>query len=448
MACPDPTELACFALRTLEPAAMARVDQHVDSCATCRAASSALVTASRGELVEGAAWARPELPIGAQLDRFVILHELGEGAASVVYAAYDPELDRKVALKVLRSRGRTVDDKLLREGRALARLDHPNVVGVYEVGNADGQLYIALALVEGVTARQWVAIERRTWRAVRDVYVAAGRGLAALHRAGLVHRDVKPDNIVVAGDGQVRLVDFGLVGAGAGAGTPRYMAPEGNGDPRGDLYSLAASLGEALAGAQVPRRVRAAIARAMAPEPALRFASVEAWLAALADPPRWRSAIAAALVVGVTAAAGAFYVSHDTGPGCVVDSPLDAEERAGVAAAIARSGRGHAAATSRRVVPKLEGFAKAWRAERHATCEAYHERQAISAERFDRQVACLERQQRVFDATVTSLREADASVVDRAIELVGGLPVLSDCRDDAALARTEPLPSAPGARAA
>src|SRR5512134_3819788 len=149
MPCPDPTELARFALRTLDPDAAARVQEHVDTCATCRAASSALVSASRGELIEGAAWTRPDLAVGAQLDRFVILHELGEGAASVVYAAYDPELDRKVALKVLRSRGGAVDDKRLREGRALAKLNDPTVVGVYEVGNAAGQLFIALELVEG-----------------------------------------------------------------------------------------------------------------------------------------------------------------------------------------------------------------------------------------------------------------------------------------------------------
>ena len=85
MACPDPTELACFALRTLDASAMARVQEHVDTCATCRAASSALVTASRGEVVESTSWARPQLAVGATLDRFVILHELGEGAASVVY---------------------------------------------------------------------------------------------------------------------------------------------------------------------------------------------------------------------------------------------------------------------------------------------------------------------------------------------------------------------------
>jgi eukaryotic-like serine/threonine-protein kinase len=449
MPCPDPTELACFALRKLDTEATAKIQAHVDTCATCRAASSALVTASRGELPDGAAWPRPELAVGATLDRFVILHELGEGAASVVYAAYDPELDRKVALKVLRSRGGTVDDKLLREGRALAKLAHPNVVGVYEVGNADGQLYIALELVEGVTVRQWSAIERRSWRAVRDVYVAAARGLAALHRAGLVHRDVKPDNIVVAGNGQVRLVDFGLVGAGASAGTPKYMAPEGNVDARSDLFSLASSFDESLGTTQTPRRIRTAIARAMSREATLRFSSVDGLLAELADRPRWHYAVPAALAIGALGAGGAFYLARgDSGTSCAIDAPWTGQDRKAVAAAIDKSGRSHAAATSQRVLPKLDAFASAWRTERFATCEAYHERHAISAERFDRQVACLERQQRTFTATVARLRSGDASVVDHAIDLVATLPVLADCRDDGALARTEPLPNTPGARAA
>lgn len=448
--CPDSTELARFALRTLGDEAYARVQQHVDVCGACRAASSALVTASRGERVEDAAtWTRPSLAVGAQLDRFVILHELGEGAASVVYAAYDPELDRKVALKVLRSRGGAVDEKLLREGRALAKLNHPNVVGVYEVGDAEGQLYIALELVEGVTVRQWAAIERRDWREVRDVYVAAGRGLAALHRAGLVHRDVKPDNIVVAGEGRVRLVDFGLVGAGAGAGTPKYMAPEGSADARSDLFSFAMSFEETLGGVRVPSRVRAAIARGRSEDAAGRQASVDEMIAAIGERARWRIAVPAALVVGAVATGAVMYaVREDAAAVCDIAPAWSVGERADVGGAIERSGRKHAATTKARVVSMLDEIATAWRAERVATCEAYHERKAISAERFDRQVACLDRQHRAFAVTIAKLRAGDAAVVDHAIELANALPTVAECKDDTVLARSEPLPTAPGTREA
>jgi tetratricopeptide (TPR) repeat protein len=475
--CPSAAELACYTLRVLSPDDTARVQTHVDACGDCRAASSAVVTISRSdELASGdgaRGWTGARLAPGATLDRYVILHELGEGAASVVYAAYDPELDRKVALKLLRSRGADVDDRLLREGRALARLSHPNIVTVYEVGGAGEQLYIALELVEGVTARQWAAVAPRTWRAVRDVHAAAGRGLAALHAAGLVHRDVKPDNIVVAADGRVRLVDLGLVGAGAGAGTPAYMAPElRDGDARGDAasdqYALAASLAEALAGASdgvvgapplariaelaAPRKVRAALARALATTPGARFASVDAFLAELADRPRWQIAVPAAVVVGAAASAAIVLGlgrGEDTArcadAGAAMYPPaLEAK----VIDAIATSDRPHAAATGERVVPKLASTAREWRTARTAVCTAYHERHAISAERFDREVACLERQRAGLEAAAAHIGGGGGDAIDHAITLVAALPAVDECKDEAALARTEPLPPEAGKRGA
>ncbi len=437
---------------------MAVVQEHVDACALCRAASSALVTASREEPAAlSAAEARPRLAAGALVDRFVILHELGEGAASVVYAAYDPELDRKVALKLLRSRGPSVDDKLLREGRALAKLSHPNVVSVYEVGDADGQLYIALELVAGVTVRQWTKLTSRRWREIRDVYVAAARGLAALHRVGLVHRDVKPDNIVVAADGQVRLVDFGLVGAGAGAGTPAYMAPEGNVDARSDLYSLCAALAESLGGREaidtpgrlaVPRRVRGAIARGMSRSPGQRFASADAWITAIVDRPAWRVAVPAAVLAGVGATAVAWSAANGHGPSCAVASPWTAAERAAILVPFERSARPHARDTERLAVTRLERFATTWSEARRALCTSYTDRREISAERYDRHVACLERVRQAFSATVTRLGRVSDDTVDHAMDLVGALPVIEHCREEAASARTEPLPTDPAARAA
>jgi len=186
--------------------------------------------------------------------RYVVLRELGAGGMGVVYAAYDPELDRKVALKLLRaSEGGTgtgagtrtsAHGRLLREAKALAQLSHPNVVAVHDVGEHEGRVYLAMEFVEGKTLGSWAKARRRRWQEVLEVYLAAGRGLAAAHACGLVHRDVKPENLVLGKDGRVRVLDFGLVrlrsrgpnrpiqehrGAGTGAGTESGTATGGGG---------------------------------------------------------------------------------------------------------------------------------------------------------------------------------------------------------------------------
>jgi eukaryotic-like serine/threonine-protein kinase len=148
---------------------------------------------------------------GDRVGRYVVLSQIGQGGMSVVYLAYDPELDRKVALKLLRLGllNREGKQRLLREAQALARLSHPNVVPVYDVGTFTDQAFVAMEFVEGVSLKRWLR-EPRTWREVLPIMIAAGRGLAAAHAAGLVHRDVKPDNVLLGIDGRVRVVDFGL----------------------------------------------------------------------------------------------------------------------------------------------------------------------------------------------------------------------------------------------
>src|SRR5262245_49883348 len=174
-------------------------------------------------------------PCGGCVGRFVVRRAIGAGGAGRVVAAYDPVLDREIALKLLRGGGTAAGDaRLIQEAQAMARLSHPNVVAIHEAGVADGQVYLVMELVDGGTLRGWLAAPR-SWREVRDRFVEAGRGLAAAHDAGLVHRDFKPDNVLVGGDGRARVTDFGLVRglpcdrddhAAAVVGTPRYMAPE------------------------------------------------------------------------------------------------------------------------------------------------------------------------------------------------------------------------------
>ncbi|HFE46091.1 MAG TPA: serine/threonine protein kinase [Nannocystis exedens] len=156
-----------------------------------------------------------------EIGRYVVLRRLGSGGMGVVYLGYDRELDRNVAIKLLRARGTSGEAKdraaarLLREARALARIDHPNVIAVYEVGTDRGAVFIAMERVLGQTLADWQCEQKRDWRKIVELYTQAGRGLAAAHAAGLIHRDFKPSNVLVdtSGDGlemRARVVDFGL----------------------------------------------------------------------------------------------------------------------------------------------------------------------------------------------------------------------------------------------
>jgi tetratricopeptide (TPR) repeat protein/predicted Ser/Thr protein kinase len=149
---------------------------------------------------------------GRTIGRYVVLYELGSGGMGVVYAAYDPELDRKIALKLLHGdtaspRGR---QRLMREAKAIAKLSHTNVVTVHDVGTYEGRVFVAMEFIDGVTLRQWLRERPRAWNEVLDVLVAAGAGLAAAHAADLIHRDFKPDNVLVDRTGRVVVLDFGL----------------------------------------------------------------------------------------------------------------------------------------------------------------------------------------------------------------------------------------------
>ncbi|MCB9751450.1 MAG: protein kinase [Myxococcales bacterium] len=255
--------------------------------------------------------ARP-LKRDARIGRLKILRALGEGGMGVVYAAYDPKLDREVAVKLLRG---GQDDaaarlRLEREAQALAKLAHPNVVAVHDVGSHDDQLWVSMEFVVGRTLAVWVKEERPSWRQVLSVIQQAGRGIAAAHAEGLLHRDIKPDNIMVGDDGRVRVMDFGLAREdrpsapsrdrddelralsvelttiGAILGTPAYMAPEQfNGlavDERTDEFALAVTTWEALYGARpfagdTFTALRAAVV-AGTREPAPSDSNVPAWL--------------------------------------------------------------------------------------------------------------------------------------------------------------------------
>ena len=290
--------------------------------------------------------------VGSRVGRYLILAKLGEGGMGEVYAGFDQELDRRVALKVVRPR--RADDNLgrarmQREAQALARLSHPNVVQVHDVGELRGQVFVAMEYVPGESLGTWQQRHDPATpagrRALLDMYMQAGRGLAAAHDAGIVHRDFKPGNVLVAADGRARVLDFGLAaerraaageatveataGDGPGValdadltrtgsvlGTPAYMAPEQflaePTDLRTDVFAFSVALHEALHGEApfagdsfvarreavvagrlreppaatgVPAWLRAVVVRGLARDPTARWPSMTAMLDALADDP-------------------------------------------------------------------------------------------------------------------------------------------------------------------
>ncbi len=223
----------------------------------------------------------PTLVRGAQVGRYTLLYPLGEGGMGSVHAAFDPKLDRRVALKFLRADLLNApkvghQERLLREARALARLSHPHVVSIYDVAEAGGSVFLAMELIDGNNARIWRELGHRSTREIVKLYRESLNALIAAHQQGIVHRDFKPDNVMIGDDGTARVTDFGLACAaivdvdelvaesdtenidwdtltqtGMAVGTPRYMAPEqfcGQANELTDQFSFCLSMYEALYG--------------------------------------------------------------------------------------------------------------------------------------------------------------------------------------------------------
>ncbi|HEU5055794.1 MAG TPA: serine/threonine-protein kinase [Kofleriaceae bacterium] len=336
------------------------VGAHVDGCAHCRELVAAIFrdAADSDTLLAIGSDREPKgrradvLAAGAVVGRYRIERLVGSGAMGMVYAARDPELDRMVALKLIRPERRSaeLEARLRRESQALARLQHPNVTAVHDVGSIGGDVFVAMELVPGETLRQWLDRERRSWREVLAVFRQAGAGLAAAHAAGLVHRDFKPENVLLDG-GRAVVTDFGLArapaeierqGLAAGSdhgaddpgvtatglvvGTPAYMAPEqfeGKAiGARADQFAFAVALHEALHGERpfagdsvaalwdsirrwdlrpppadrrVPRWLRAVVLRGLSRAPEDRFRDMGEMVTALAGPRRRTIKLAAAV---------------------------------------------------------------------------------------------------------------------------------------------------------
>jgi len=486
--CLDDNLLAAYWDGTLSSDELARFDSHLATCVACRGDLSALAVArSTGAVPEGDP--THELIDGATIGRYVVVRERGRGAMGVVAIALDPELGRQIALKLLRpeiAASAEAQAQLREEARAMARLDHPNVVGVHDVGEHDGRMFVAMDLVEGIHLRAWL-LDHRTWRQIVRTCVRAGRGIAAAHRAGLVHRDIKPENVLVGPDDRVRVTDFGLArgepepGARATgiAGTPLYMAPEiwrrEPATPRSDQWSFCVMLYEALFGAppfratsarelaaaiqrgafemprgRVPARVTRALARGLQVDPARRFATMDELLAELQTATRRPAqAILALGGLAVAAIVIALLASQTarTEP-CTMSPELlagawDTDREQAVAAAFAATGRSHATDSARRVAVILDDYSHQWLAARTDACMATRVRGDQSDAVLDARVRCLDRRRtELGELTRLYAEHPDGTLVDRAVQTALQLYPVESC-SASGIATELPLPARP-----
>ncbi len=438
-----------------------------------------------------AALAPEPLERGALVGRYVIVGTVGEGGMGVVYAGYDPELDRKVALKVLRperAASASARARMLREAQAIARLSHPNVVAVHDAGTFGEQVFLAMEYVEGQTLRGWLLEKPRSWREIVDLFVLAGQGLAAAHAAGLIHRDFKPDNVLLGKDGRVRVADFGLArpvdmeedeetetsGSGGSPsitawgmvlGTPSYMAPEQlqgrAADARSDQFSFCVALYEALYGerpfpgepseiqpARVPAWLRQILLRGLNDAPAARYPSMDDLLRALGKDPavvrrRWLAAALVLVIGGGLLVWGSFLGNAGRvcrGAAGKLAGIWDGGRKEAARAAFLATGKPYAEGTWSRVERALDAYTGDWAAMHQEACEATRVRGEQSEDLLDRRMFCLDQRLREVNALAALFSRADDTVVEKSLSTVGSLPRLSSCADVEALTARLPPP--------
>ncbi len=433
--------------------------------------------------------------------RFELREQIGAGGMGRVYRAWDPQLEREVAVKLINTArlGAGTRERALREAKALAKISHPNVIAVFEAGLVESRVWIAMEYVAGTTLRAWQ--ERRPApkrEAILRHWIDVGRGLAAVHDAGLVHRDVKPSNVLIAEDRRARLIDFGLVrdpgqpeagsiepsatsgsetgGATVGfVGTYAYAAPEqlegAAVTAAADQYSLCAGIWESLCaarpappkdrgaaglvlppGVRLPHALRRILSRGLAAQPGDRYAELSALLDALetaiARPSRRAGLVLGAGALGaVVASVAIFGVSEDPVDPCAGDPSAlhgtwDEPHRAELKARFSASALPFASVTAKTTEAEFDAWGDGWHAARRSACVATRIEGSQSDAGLELREACLERQRRSFAVALdTLLAAAPDAVVARAPAFVDALPELEACVEPQRLAQVEPLPT-------
>lgn len=493
MACLDDITLSALSRGEGTPETLEAVEAHVDSCANCRrAVAAALRTGARSSPSAPAA-----VGPGTAVSRYLIIERVGVGAMGQVFSAYDPKLDRKVALKLLRPgvSSPTQQERLAREAQTLARLSHPHVVTVFDVGSWEDQVFVALEFVAGGSAREWARKTARPWREVLALYLQAGEGLAAAHDAGVVHRDFKPDNVLVAADGRAQLTDFGFAGAvsdtdrlrtstagghllsasGAIIGTPAYMAPdqlEGvAATPASDQFSFSVALFEALCGvrpfeaerleelvrraragevrgwrAELPSALRRVLLRGLSAKPEDRFTSMRELLGALRQVSvrnrRLGWALGAASVLCVSAVGLALYADRPAlHAACQLaqarhDALVSRERLDSVRSALVAGGASWAEPTWTLVAKAISDRSAPWRSQSDEACEALLTEAGANGP-WAARLSCLEERWTELDATLEVLSSTGKDATDRAVRVLDRLPGPSACLH-ASVARDDP----------
>ncbi len=508
--CLEENEIVDLVTGNLPSKVRDRAENHLDQCSACR-----LVLIELARVFELRASALPQrsidsasgstnesLPVvlqprglarGSVIGRYAVLDVLGSGAMGIVYAAYDPELDRKVALKLLRGHKLTDAhrERLLREARATARLAHPNVVVVHDVGHHRGEMFMAMEFVGSGTLRAWQAESDRSDDEILDAYAEAAQGLAAAHRAGLVHRDFKPSNVLVGVDGRIRITDFGLARAasefdsvpeptrrdsevsgsrsssqltqtGAIVGTPAYMSPEQfagkPADARSDQFSFCVALYEALCGtrpfggetftrlaaavaagelqpserfAALPRTLRDTLTRGLRVDPSARFFDMQAVLRSL------QRARGANRSSRTRAWIGGSLVAGTLGVGAMISSSSAAPDPCEPALTRWRehwtSPRRESVATALANAPHpyAQDTAQRVQARLDELGEAWEHTytDACNESPHSPVVACLERRGSTLEATLTALERGGPEALEHAGRAVQRLRMPTDCTD-------------------
>lgn len=489
--CPDNDRLAAFVGRELTEPERTVIESHLEICVACDEAMSLLVSAFREAQDPPRDPGTGSLPSrGSTVGRYRIVGFAGSGAMGAVFSAFDPELQRRVALKILHASVGAVDSERARfssEAQSVAKIRHPNVIAVHDVGVHNESPFFAMEFVEGETLGRWLR-QRRTATEVLDVFLAAGRGLWAAHKSGLVHRDFKPDNVLIGKDGDIKVIDFGLARARAASsfeedsgttteslvrtragtlvGTPSYMAPEQlraePSDARSDQFAFCLALYEGLCGAaafegrsldelrenvgmsrltweraadptrtgRVSRRTRSALERGLSFDPADRFDSMAELLRRLRPRrPRWLEASGVLLGAGGLAALLSTQDTEDPARAC----PPSEAQMAGIWDEPTRSkfleAVGPEQRASRWMSQKLDAYAQSWVKAHDDTCAATMVRQERSIQTMERRMACLERGRGRLESLVRLALENPVPALERAPQLIASLDPASRCVD-------------------